>query len=176
MIVQPAVIVACSNNTLANVLCIVCEGNTLCSFNALFWIQSAKILLKKKAVVYVSKTSKAPRSAKLSIDLVWVGLFLFLTPTGPLGATRTNSNTSNPFLSHFDLCSTQTSLTYQMSFPPCCRIWKDRGRVRKDILSWPRRCPAHLSQPTTVHQILQQSSQVRRCWVSTNHGCIYLQS
>lgn len=130
----------------------------------------------KKAVVYVSKTSKAPRSAKLSIDLVWVGLFLFLTPTGPLGATRTNSNTSNPFLSHFDLCSTQTSLTYQMSFPPCCRIWKDRGRVRKDILSWPRRCPAHLSQPTTVHQILQQSSQVRRCWVSTNHGCIYLQS
>lgn len=155
--------------------CALCAGGThFAVHNALFWIQSAKILClllinleKKKAVVCVSKTSKAPRSAKLSIDLVWVGLFLFLTPKGPLGAFRhaLTQTLQNPFLSHFYLCSKQTFLTYQMSFPPCCRIWKDRGRIRKDILSWPRRCPAHISQPTTVHQILQQSSQVRRCWV-----------
>lgn len=51
--------------------------------------------------------------------------------------------------------------------PLCCRIWKDGGRFRKDVLSWSRRRSTDIPQPASVHKVLQQPSQV------SGHVCLY---
>ena len=79
-------------------------------------------------------------------------------------STRTNSKTSEHLFISLLFVFKADSVSYRTSFLPCCRIWKDRGHVRKDILSWPRRCPTDTPQPAAVHQVLQQPSQVRRCY------------
>lgn len=74
VIVQTAVIVAYSNNSLANVHCVLGEHTLQCIMHYFeFRVQKYFAFVNKSernAVVYESKTSKAPRSAELSIDLV----------------------------------------------------------------------------------------------------------
>lgn len=120
-------------------MCIVCTLQCIMHYFE-FRVQKYFAFVNKserKTVVYESKTSKAPRSAELSIDLVWVGLFLFLTPKGPLGAFRhaLTQTLQNPFLSHFYLCSKQTFWTYQMSFPHAAGYEKTEDASEKTSLA-----------------------------------------
>lgn len=64
------------------------------------------------------------------------------------------------------LIKADSVISYTTSFLWLCRIRKDWGHFRENVLSWPGRCPTHIPQPAPVHKVLHQQSQVCevKCW------------